>query len=190
MRFRYLLYWAAVVSAFLIVLSRGAAQEVDVKGLQGASWVFTGALLFSKDGRWLHEFQSISLIEGERYHHARVVTYDARTGAVTRLVDLGEDSQFLSATTDGGVAVISFNRDLEEARAYAVRLDVETGRQEEIPAKWFGDDHNPYATISGDGRLVGAYSETGPPEGPRVVTLYDWRTKKRIAQQSTGFPAG
>jgi hypothetical protein len=183
--------WAVVVSAFLVVLSRGAAQEVDVEPLQGVS-LYKDALFFSKDGQWLREFQLRSL-EGERHYRVRVVTYDARTGAVVHVVDLEKDSWFLSATTDARVALISFNGGVETARAYVVRLDVETGRQEEIPAQWFGGDHRPdgpYATISGDGRLIGAYSETGPPERPRVVTLYDWQTKKKIAQQSTGFPGG
>ena len=189
MRLRCVLYWAVVVSAFLIVLPSCAAQEVDVKGLPGVKRLYRDALFFSKDGRRLREFQWISLTDDERHQHERIVTYDVKTGAVVHVLDL-EDSHFLSATTDGRVAVISFNRDMEKARAYDVRLDVETGRQEEIPAKWFDDDSNPYATISGDGRLVGVYSDTGPPEAPRVVRLYDWRTKKRIAQQATGFPAG
>ena len=183
--------WAAVVSAFLVVLSRGAAQEVDVKVLQGET-TMKGALLFSKDGDWLREFQ-YRRMEGERYNRLSVVTYDARTGAVVHVLDLEKDSWFLSATTDGRVALISFNGGVEKARAYVVRLDVETGRQEEIPAQWFGDDHRPdepYATISGDGRLIATYSETGPGERPRVVRLYDWQTKKKIAQQATGFPAG
>jgi hypothetical protein len=189
-RFRCVLYGAAAISAFLILLSSGAAQQVDVKGLPGVRQVDRDALFFSKDGRRLCEFQWIRLLEGGRYNHLRIVTYDSRTGAVTHVLELGEHTQFLSATTDGRVALISFNRDLEDAQAYVVRLDVETGRQEKIPAEWFDDDHNPYATISGDGRVIGAYLETGSQEEPRVLRLYNWRTKKRIAQQATGFPAG
>lgn len=191
MRCRFVLYCAAVVAAFLVVPSRGAAQEVDVKDSPGARRLYRDALFFSKDALRLREFQLGSL-EGERYYRVSVVTYDVRTGAVLHVLDQGEDSRFLSATTDGRIALISFHGGVEKAR-HVVRLDVETGRQEGIPAQWFGDDHRPdepYATISGDGRLIGAYSETGPPERPRVLTLYDWQTKKRIAQRSTGFPAG
>lgn len=190
MEFRFVLRAAAAVSVFLIALSIAAAQEVDLKDLPEAKPLYSGPLFFSKDGRWLREFESIRLLNGEQHEHLRVVTYDTKAKAIAHVLVLGEDSRFLSATTDGRVAVVSFNRDREDAQGYAVRLEVETGRQEKIPSKWFDDDQHPYATISGDGRLIGAYTESGPPEGPRVLRLYDWHTKKPIAKQATGFPAG
>jgi hypothetical protein len=70
-------------------------------------------------------------------------------------------------------------------------VDADTGESERIPAEWFdADDKWPSAEISGDGSLVSAYSESGPQESPMVVTLYDWKTKKQVAKQMHGFPAG
>lgn len=189
MRFRYAFYWVAITAAILAPASQAVPQQVDIK--TEVKNVYADALYFSRDGRHLHEIQSVRPGGAEPFARARVLTYDTDTGALKGELDFGIDTSFLSATTDGQIVIISVDRDRKEARAHLLVANIKTGKTEEIPSKWFdAEDHNPYATISGNGRVVAAYSETGTSDGPRVVTLYDWQTKKKIGRQATGFPAG
>jgi hypothetical protein len=121
----------------------------------------------------------------------RAITYVAATGKVRRVWDLQPNTEFFSATTDGRTLVISVDRSLPEAKAHLFLFDTATGRTQDIPSSWFdADERNPYSKISGDGRLVSAYTESGPGDWPLVVSVYDWPTKTLAAKQATGYPAG
>ena len=148
-------------------------------------------LFFSSDGREVRRIKMFPpATEGEQ-GHTFAITYDAATGEQIRSLDLGSDTWFFSATTDGRIVIVSKDRDRNDVPARLLRVDLKTGRSQPLPSSWFDDDdHNPYAQISGDGRLVSGYSEEGPEESPRIVTVYRWRGKKIVAEQSTGHSAG
>lgn len=180
-----------IVVAFVAVLvstPRGiAAQDVTFAAAPSTN-AGTVNLAFSKDGRFLREVLSINAVGTEKFSHVRAITYVAATGDIRHVRNLQPDTFFFSATPDGQVAIISADRDRRAAQLFL--FDTETGRTQDIPASWFdADDWNPYAQISADGRLVSAYGESDA-KGGRVVTLYDWRTKKAVAERSEGYPAG
>jgi len=144
------------------------------------------SLAFSKDGRVLYEVLFVDPVSGDNLAHVRAISYNAATGKQLRTLDLG-DTWFFSATADGRFGIIS---DRQDPRTRVFRVDLETGHQQELPSMWFdADDRERYAQISGDGRLVSAYSGEGP-EDTEVVTVYDWRTKKLVAKQSSEHSAG
>jgi hypothetical protein len=125
-----------------------------------------------------------------QFASVRAITYDATTGSILHLLNLGCDTSFLSATSDGQTAVTAVNRFRRNARIHLLLVDMESGQTQDIPSQWFdADDDGPYAEISADGRLVSAYTESDPQTG-RVVVLYEWRTKKLVAKQSEVYPAG
>jgi hypothetical protein len=166
-----------------------AAQEVSVAALPQPS-DYHETLAFSKDGRLLREIASVNS-ETERFSHLRAVTYIAATGEIRRVLHLAPGTRCLSATSDARTIVISVDLDPPEARPPVFLFDTETGQPQNVPPSWFdADDQRPWAAISGDGRLVSAYSESGPEDGPVVVSVYNWRTKKLVARQATGHPAG
>jgi len=172
--------FALIALAAASVLMPGEAVAQD-------SWGFT----FSKDDRVLREIRWIEPSPGPGLRHVRAITYSAATGEVLRVRDLAPDTQALSVTPDGTIAIILVGGDAQTGRAVLQRVDLETGKAEEVPSKWFDmDDTRPWAEISGDGALVSAYSEEGPDDGPRIVTVYNWRTKTLVAKQSSGFDAG
>jgi len=190
MRYGFVFLSAALAATLAGGPSPIAAQEVSVATSPETSGAGTAKLAFTKDGRLLHEIQSVSAAAWGEFGHVRAITYDTRTGKIIHLLTLGPDTWFFSATSDGRTAIISIDRDRKDARAHLLLVDMETGQAQDIPSKWFdADDHNPYAQISGDGRLVSAYTESNAEIG-RIVTLYEWRTKKLIAKQSAGYPAG
>jgi len=148
-------------------------------------------LFFSEDGRTIREVVSVPSATENEFSHVRAITYDAETGKTIHILDLEADTWFFSATTDGRVAIVSIDRDRKDAHARILRVDLKTGQTQQLPSAWFDeDDQNPYAQISGDGRLVSAYSQEGPEDGPEVVTVYQWPSKKLVAEQSSGFNAG
>jgi hypothetical protein len=186
MKCRFVFLSAVLVVALGDAFSSTSAQEVSAAALPGTADVYGEILAFSKDGRRLREIQRAS---PSNFWSVRAVTYDSTTGSISHLLNLEPDTCFYSATSDGRTAIISVNRDREDARPFLV--DMETGQTQDIPLSWFdADDHNLYAAISGDGRLVSVYSQFGPADGPLVVTLYDWRKKKLVVKRSTGTPAG
>ena len=191
MKFRLPLLSGVLASALLAALSPTSAQEVTATALPDSNGARTANHAFSKDARILREIQSASGKDSGGFQSVRLITYDAMTGSINHLLNLGADTWLFSATADGRTAIISVDRDRNDARAHLLLVDTETGRTQDIPSSWFNaEDHNPYAQISADGRLVSAYSEWGPESGPLVVTLYDWQTKSLVAQRSEGFPAG
>lgn len=158
--------------------------------LQAAAQGFDD-LVFSKDGRVMRDIAWIDPPPGENFRRVRLTTYNAATGEVIRVRDLAPDTQSLSITSDGRTAIILVGGDDQNGRAFLQRVDLETGQAEQVPSKWFdADDTRPWSQISGDGQLVSAYSEEGSGDAPRVVTVYNWRAKKLVAKQSTGFDAG
>jgi hypothetical protein len=187
---RWLLVMVASTAVLVSTLPCSAAQDVSVPASPDASGARTVNLAFSKDGRLLREVRSVDGRALGEFWRVRAITYDVATVSIRHALNLGPDTWFFSATSDGRAAVIAVDRDRDDARAHLLLVDMETGQTQDIPSKWFdADDHNnPYAQISADGRLVSAFTESDT-EG-LVVTLYDWRAKKLVAKQSTGYPAG
>jgi hypothetical protein len=167
-----------------------AAQNISVATSRDTSDTQTENVAFSKDGRLLHEIRLVSPPALGKFSSVYSITYDARTGSRKRCLTLGPDTAFLSATSDGLTAVIAGGRFRKDARAHLLLVDMESGQSQDLPAQWFdADDDGPYGQISADGRIVSAYTESDPQNG-RVVTLYDWRTRKLIAKRSEPYPAG
>jgi len=143
-------------------------------------------LFFSKDGRVVREILSVPEPTENGFSHVRAITYDSVTGKTLHVLDLDADTWLFSVTTDGRFAIVSIDRDRKGVPARILRADLETGRMNEIPHSWVDPtDPRPYASIADDGRLISVYSEDGPEESPMVVTLYDWRTKRRVARQTS-----
>jgi hypothetical protein len=181
---------ATVVSATVLVstASGSAAQDVSVADPAGAGEAYTENLAFSRDGRALREVRRVVLEDADRFWRVRAITYVAATGAISHELNLQPYTEFFSATTDGRIAIISVDTDRPEERVNPFLLDTETGRTQKIPSNWFDpDDPRPFVAISGDGRLVSVFTESGRPGDLLVVTLYDWRTKKLVATQMSGF---
>jgi hypothetical protein len=189
---RLLLVTVAFAAVMMSALPGCAAQDVSIPALPGTADLYHENLAFSKDGRFLREITPISSVTGtQQLWHARAITYVAATGKVRHVWNLQPDTWCLSATTDGRTAVISLDRDRPEGHARDFLFDTETGRTKEIPSSWFAaDDNSPYAALSGDGRLVSAFSDWGPDNGALVVSVYNWRTKRLVAKQAKGYPAG
>ena len=187
---RLLLVMGFLAAVLVNIVPECAAQDVSVAKLPDTGEAYTVSLIFSKDGRLLHEIQLLNPPAAVAVWSVRAITYDATTGSIKHVLNLGPNTWFLSATSDGRTAIISVDRDREDKRAYLLLVDIETGQTQEIPAQWFdADDNNPDATISGDGRIVSAFTESDQKIG-ELVTLYDWQTKKPVAKQSEGYPAG
>jgi hypothetical protein len=148
-------------------------------------------LAFSKKGRVLREIQGLEPDEDRKGPGVRLISYDAKKGTIRRAFNLGPGTVFLTATPDGRIAIIAEDGGPERKRRKLWLVDTETGKKQEIPVKWFApEEYEPYARISADGRLVSASTCCGTHNAPLVVTVYDWRTKKLVAEQSTDAPAG
>lgn len=187
---RMLLILASFTALFASARTVDSAQDVAAAVVQGTLNVYTEILAFSADGRLLREIGEGSLKQEppEEFGRVRAITYVAATGRIRRLLNLEPDTYVLSATSDARIAVISIGRDQQPGHPRVFLLDMETGQKQDVPPSWFErKESNPIAQISGDGRLISAYSEVN--DG-MVVALYNWRTKKLVARQSTGFPAG
>jgi hypothetical protein len=166
------------------------AQEVSVASLPEFSDPYHEMLAFSKDGRFLREIGSVNSADMDQVSHVRAVTYMAATGGIRHVWNFGSDTTLLSASSDGRRLVIAVHRGTVGARVRVFLFDTKTGRSQDVPSNWFDvDDYLAWAEISGNGRLVSTYSESGPQNGPVVVSVYNWRTKKLLARQSTGYPA-
>lgn len=180
----------ALVAFVAMFVSSSAAQDVNVivPATGDAYWT---VLAFSRDGRILREFASISPAAAGQSWEVRVITYRAATGQIIHQENLPPDTRFDSATSDGRTAVIFVDKDPPEARRHFFLLDTDTGETQDIPSAWLNpNDGQPSAAISGDGRLVSTFSDSGPEESPLIVTVYDWQTKKQVARQMAGLPAG
>lgn len=187
---RALLVMGMFAAVLVNIVPECAAQDVRVPASPDTGEAHTISLVFSKEGRLLREIQLLNRPAAVAVWSVRAVTYDAATGSIRHVLNLGPNTWCLSATPDGRTAIISVDRDREDARAHLLLVDMETGQKQDIPSQWFdADDNNPYATISGDGRIISAFTESDQKIG-EVVTLYDWQTKKPVAKQSEGFPAG
>jgi hypothetical protein len=179
-----------LVAVLVNIAPECTAQDVSVATSPETSGAGTAGLAFSNDGRLLREIQSVNPPAAGAVWSVRAITYDATTGSIKHVLNLGPHTSLFDATSDGRTAIISVDRGREDARAHLLLVDMETGQTQDIPAQWFdADDNDPYAQISGDGRIVSAYTESDSEHG-LVVTLYDWQTKKFIAKQSEGYPAG
>jgi hypothetical protein len=188
---RLLLVIVACVAVLVSTPFSSTAQDVNFAALPGTADTFRDYLSFSKDGRFLREVVPIKSAGADEVWHVRAITYVPATGKIRRVWNLQPHTTFFSATTDGRILVISVDRDLPEAHAHVFLFDTETGSTQDIPSSWFAaDDPDPDAAISGDGRLVSAFSDWGPDNGALVVSVYNWSTKRLVAKQATGYPAG
>ena len=192
---RILLMVVAIAAVLLSAASDIAAQDVTFAALPGNAAANSEILAFSKDGRLLREVVPISSADAPDVWHARAITYVAATGKVLRVWDLQAHTLCLSATTDGRTLVISAGIDLPKAHVHVFLFDTNTGRTQDVPSSWFdANERDPDSRISADGRLVSAFTESGagdgPLDAPLIVSVYDWPTKKLIAKQATGYPAG
>jgi hypothetical protein len=170
---------------------KSAAQDLNQPDdVERRDW-FTETLAFSKDGRTLHELRKVSPPGGGQFWSVRVISRDTSTGKIYHVFDLGPDTEYSSTTSDGRLTLISENGNRPEKLVRFVLLDTETGHTRDIPQDWFDPtDHLQAATISRDGRLVSICSLSGDADAPRVVRVYNWRTRKLVARQATGFSAG
>jgi hypothetical protein len=188
MNHRGLILAIALVAVLAAKPSTSAAQEVTAATVPGMLNTFQEDLAFSKDGRLLREIGTVSADGTQQNGHVYAVTYIAATGAVRRVWNLPVDTWLCSTTTDESFAVLSADRDRQGVHARLLLLNVETGRTQDVPREWFdADENSPYAQISGDGKLISAYSESN--DGMQV-SVYEWRTRKLVAKQTSGFFAG
>jgi len=188
---RFLLIIVASVAVLASTLPGNATQDVAFPALPGTADTFHDYLLFSKDGRLLREVVPIQSAGKDEVQHVSAITYVVATGKIRRVWNLQPYTTFFSATTDGRILVISVDTWRPDGRGHFILFDPETGRTQDIPLSWFAaDDPFPDVAISGDGRLVSAFSDWGPDNGPLVVSVYDWSTKRLVAKQATGYPAG
>jgi hypothetical protein len=179
----------AITLAVLLgsAVSKSASQDLNEAGDSENRDAYTVNLAFSKDGRIVREIRTVS---GPIWS-VRAISWDVSKGKIRQVFDLGPDTKYFSATSDGRFALISENVDRSEKRVRLFLLDTKTGRTRDIPSDWFDpEDHLPDATISGDGRWVSICSLSGDADAPRVVSVYNWRTRKLVARQATGFSAG
>ncbi len=170
---------------------KGAAQDLNESGDLEKRDAYTVNLAFSKDGSTLREIRMVTPTSPGRFRNVRVIIRDGSSGKIRRRFDLQPDTELFSLTTDVRIAVIFQNRNRSEEHVRLFLVDTETGQTQDFPSNWFDlEDHLTDASISGDGRLVSIYTNSGPADAPRVVSVYDWQTKKLVAQQATGFSAG
>jgi hypothetical protein len=155
-----------------------AAQDVEVPAPPGFTHSGTENLVFSEDGRVLREIEDVFVPGNPESRYIRSITYDASTGTIRHVQNLNS-MRFLSATSDGRYVILATWD--QQDRGFLV--DVETGKTEPIPTSW---GFSP--GISGDGRLVGAFSiDDSDAENIReIVRLYDWRAKRLVAKQTSG----
>jgi hypothetical protein len=150
-------------------VSMAAAIDVSVSPDRGAT------LVFGRDGHVLHAIGS------------RAIVYAAESGAVTSTVALGPETEVFSVTSDGRTALCAV-RLAGGIRVHLVLVDTETGGREDIPASWYDPEYDgPNAALSGDGRLVSIYSESGPRDSPMAVAVYDWPTKTLVATRTSEY---
>ena len=188
MNHRRLFLSIALATALVDNPSTCAAQAVTAATVPGILDTLHEALAFTDDGRFLREIGTVGTDGTQQNGHVRAITYVAATGAVRHVWNLPADTWTYSTTTDGGIAVVSADRDRQGGHAHLLLFNVETGRTQGIPEKWFdADENSPYAQISGDGKLVSIYSESN--DGMQV-SVYQWRGRKLVAKQTSGFFAG
>jgi hypothetical protein len=172
--------------ALMIVLASAVGGVAACAAAQRAE-LSTQALSFSSDGRLLREVQREDPAAPGTFWRIHAMTYDAATGATIHALDLGPGTQFLDATSDGRTAVIADGGEGDSQRGHLSLVDMDTGQKQDIPRNWFdADDENLWAQVSAEGRLVSAFGGANQ----EVVTVYDWPTKKLVAKQTAGFPAG
>jgi hypothetical protein len=139
---------------------------------------YNAKLAFTTDERTLH-------IIGHKDQHVRAITYNAATGAILHTVNLPPGTQVVSITSDGRTAIVATSISADHMR-FSV-LDTESGETEDIPATWYDPNDEAEAAISGDGRLISIYSESGTDEKPLVVSVYAWPARTLIARQTSEY---
>jgi len=142
-------------------------------------------LRFSRDGSLLRVI-GLSPGDANTRQHVRAVTYAAKTGTVVHVVNLPADTNVLSVTSDGATAVVSTDASSQDAHLFL--LNTATATLQAIPESWYQPGSDPYAELSGDGRLVSTYTED-ESDTPMTVTVYDWPSKTVVATRKSAFVA-
>jgi len=113
-----------------------------------------------------------------------VILYDGISGARAGEQVYGLDTRFVTATQDGGKAVLS------DSAGYLL-LDTATDARERLPAAWFpkSDFHLEHeASLSSDLKLFGVYGCLQDKcDEPMVVEVFDLATKQSVARRTHGF---
>jgi hypothetical protein len=100
--------------------------------------------------------------------------------------NLTPGTEIRSVTSDGRKAILAVAD--SSAHVHLVLLDTTTGQREDIPSSWYDPtDSDAIAALSGDGRLVSIYSESGPADSPMTVTVYDWPTKTLVVKRTSEY---
>jgi hypothetical protein len=171
-----------VLLVLLLLTAPTFGQPAAAPGIRVAAFGYRN-LCFSRDGSLLRVIGESSgdTTPGE---HVRAVTYAVKTGAVTHVVNLQPDTRLLSETSDCRTAIVATDASSEHGHLFV--LDTGTGQLQAIPNSWYAPDSDLDVDISGDGRLISTYTETGS-DTPMTVSVYDWRTKTLIATRTSEF---
>jgi hypothetical protein len=116
---------------------------------------------------------------------SRVATYDAATAVLLTNLALDATARILSIAGSGRTVLLGVR--VPPTRIRLLLLDASSGQTESVPSDWYdSEDGGMDASVSSDGRLISVYSE-GNADQPMVVTVYDWRTKRRVAQRASAY---
>ncbi|MGD0304450.1 MAG: hypothetical protein ABSC71_06430 [Candidatus Acidiferrales bacterium] len=182
---------ASGVFIFAALAGGATAQTTTIKTAPDSATIAWTRLAFSHDGRVLREVGSSAPRASGEGWLVRIATYDAATGNITRTQTLPSLNRVDSMTSDGRVLAVSVDSADLDGPAHFYLLDADTAETQPIPDNWFEvNDRWAAVGISGDGKLVSAFSINVDAEVPLVVALYDWQTKELVGKQRNGFPAG
>ena len=167
-------------------LMPGSAAQSFVRVVSIALDFGNARLAFSNDGRVLHAIGASP--DPSETQHVRAVTYDATTGAVLHSVNLEPDTTVQSTTSDGRTAIFAKGLGGPGEHIELFLVDTETGKTEPIPSAWYDSkDTDASAELSGDGRLISIYSESGTDDRPMAVSVYTWPGKTFVARQTSEY---
>jgi hypothetical protein len=110
----------------------------------------------------------------------------ADTGVMfaNNVVNFEFDTEVRAISSDGRKAILATGVCGNEKKL--AFLDTVTGERQEIPSDWYDlTDSDAVGALSGDGRLLSFYSESGPTEAPMMVSIYDWPTKTLVAKRTS-----
>jgi hypothetical protein len=109
---------------------------------------------------------------------------DAGVMYAVNVVNFDYDTEVRAISSDGRKAILATGVCGNEKKL--AFLDTTTGQRKEIPSEWYDlTDSDGVGALSGDGRLLSIYSESGPAESPMAVTVYDWPTKTLVAKRTS-----
>ena len=120
--------------------------------------------------------------------NSRVLLYDA--GAMhndrppVTVVNFPFDTEVHAISFDGRKAILATGVCGNEKKLEF--LNTATAHREDIPLSWYDlTDSDAVGALSGDGRLLSIYSESGPSDSPMAVSVYDWSTKTLVEKRTS-----